>query len=512
MISDGFKIGDITLRTLEQQVLKNKEDIANHYNRDRVLADFGIRIIGQVETASELPVVETPPQFDYGDAYVVGTSEPYSIYVFTRADLNSGHPDPYFLDIGPIAAEGPVGPTGPVGPQGPRGFTPRWFAGNSDNIQDSHFPTTEEAAEGVENFFLSTATGNVIKLYKDETGTNRRSNVGNIRGPQGIKGEKGETGEQGPRGVQGPRGPQGPVANVVEILGIIYDIDQLPDPSTVASNSAYLYQHLDVTNIYIIINGSWVNAGNFGGGSAVTVNGLFVQDFDADTKVNVQRLVSGQNARVYASRGTGSGNNPNAYYNVTGFPRSDSLPVYSLNTTNQEQYAAFSKNHCLYTGDPQFDYHCVPKKYVDALHQSIPQHYIDFVIKNKTVTEPQDIVIDLRGTVLESYSYGAFKDPTTTEHLRIPMMYVEMRDNLPYINQGLLYMFGNDNKIQIETINTYHGGTGSYYLYEEYKTVTLDDAYMLYPGYFRLTYTPSNNPSINYDIHIQIPLIKPSTN
>ena len=40
MISNGFKIGDITLRTLEQQVLKNKEDIANHYNRDRVLADF----------------------------------------------------------------------------------------------------------------------------------------------------------------------------------------------------------------------------------------------------------------------------------------------------------------------------------------------------------------------------------------------------------------------------------------------------------------------------------------
>lgn len=34
------------LRNLEEQVLKNKEDIAAHYNIDRVLANFGIRIVG----------------------------------------------------------------------------------------------------------------------------------------------------------------------------------------------------------------------------------------------------------------------------------------------------------------------------------------------------------------------------------------------------------------------------------------------------------------------------------
>lgn len=512
MTSDGFKIGDITLRTLEQQVLKNKEDIANHYNRDRVLADFGIRVIGQVETASNLPAIETPPQFEYGDAYVVGTSEPYSIYVFTRADINSGHPDPYFLDIGPIAAEGPVGPIGPEGPQGPRGFSPKWFAGDAANIQDSNYPTREESEAGIENFYFDTKTGNVIKLYKTLIGANRKLTVANIKGPQGIKGEKGDPGPQGPRGPQGLTGPQGPVANVVEILGIVYNIDSLPDPTTVPSNSAYLYKHSDLTDIYIIIDDQWTNAGNFGGGSSVEANGLFVQNFNADTKVNTQPLVSGQNARVYASRGTGTNNNPNAYYNVTAFPRSDSLPVYSVNTSNQEIYAAFSKNHCLYTGDPQFDYHCVPKKYVDALHQSIPQHYIDFVIKNSTVTEPQDIIIDLRGTILENYNYGAFKDPQTTERLKIPMMYVEMRDNLPYINQGLLYMFGNDNQIEIDTIKTHYGGTGSSELYTAYKLVTLDDAYMLYPGYFHLTYTPSKNPGIDYDIHIQIPIIRSSTN
>ena len=511
MTSDGFKIGDITLRTLEQQVLKNKEDIANHYNRDRVLADFGIRVIGQVETASNLPAIETPPQFEYGDAYVVGTSEPYSIYVFTRADINSGHPDPYFLDIGPIAAEGPVGPIGPEGPQGPRGFSPKWFAGDAANIQDSNYPTREESEAGIENFYFDTKTGNVIKLYKTLIGANRKLTVANIKGPQGIKGEKGDIGPQGPRGPQGLTGPQGPVANVVEILGIVYNIDSLPDPTTVPSNSAYLYKHSDLTDIYIIIDDQWTNAGNFGGGSSVEANGLFVQNFNADTKVNTQPLVSGQNARVYASRGTGTNNNPNAYYNVTAFPRSDSLPVYSVNTSNQEIYAAFSKNHCLYTGEPKFDYHCVPKKYVDALHQSIPQHYIDFVIKRSGIIGQEIIDIDLRGTPLQDYVWGAFRNPTSNHRFNCPITFIEMNDSVPLITLGQIWMFGNDNKIVIDKIQNYGSVSSAYHLYETYKEITIDEVYTVDTGHYEIAYTPGDNTSMVYDIYVQIPLIKMST-
>ena len=74
--SDGLELPDGTvLRNLEAQVLKNKEDIAAHYNRDRVLADFGIRVLGQRDSAADLP---NPATFsgDYGDAYAIGETSP----------------------------------------------------------------------------------------------------------------------------------------------------------------------------------------------------------------------------------------------------------------------------------------------------------------------------------------------------------------------------------------------------------------------------------------------------
>ena len=94
------------LRNLEEQVLKNKEDIAAHYNIDRVLANFGIRVIGQVASAEELP---DPATFtgEYGDAYAVGAAEPYNFYIWTRADVNSGHPTDYWFDVGRLAIVGP---------------------------------------------------------------------------------------------------------------------------------------------------------------------------------------------------------------------------------------------------------------------------------------------------------------------------------------------------------------------------------------------------------------------
>ena len=57
----------VELRNLEEQVQKNKEDIAAHYNIDRVLADFGIRVVGQIDSPYSLPDPETY-EGDYGDA------------------------------------------------------------------------------------------------------------------------------------------------------------------------------------------------------------------------------------------------------------------------------------------------------------------------------------------------------------------------------------------------------------------------------------------------------------
>ena len=113
----GSEYNGIIYRTLEEQVLQNKADIAEHYNRDRVLADFGIKVLGSVPTESDLPETAS----EYGEAYIVGTEEPFDVFVWTREDPNIPGSTDRWLNIGPIAIEGPQGPEGPKGEKGPQG-------------------------------------------------------------------------------------------------------------------------------------------------------------------------------------------------------------------------------------------------------------------------------------------------------------------------------------------------------------------------------------------------------
>lgn len=458
MISDGFKIGDITLRTLEQQVLKNKEDIANHYNRDRVLADFGIRIIGQVETASQLPVIENPPQFDYGDAYVVGTSEPYSIYVFTRADLNSGHPDPYFLDIGPIAAEGPVGPAGPEGPMGPAGPASLWYSGSE--IQQSFYPTEE----GVYNYFFNIGNCDIVRLSYG----NIKNIVGNIRGLRGPDGPQGPQGQQGLQGIQGPQGPQGDPAPVIDIKGYKLNVDQLPDPDTQPLNAAYLLPNPDDATgnsrlIYIIVDGQWYNAGPFGGGSRVNNDyGAFMPVWNSNVKVSVKKLVSGTPVDpysmksgkniVYASRGLNNNNDPNAFYYVANFPDADCLPIYGINTSDAHQYAAFKEDRVLYTGVPLFDWQCANKKYVDENVANAIKAHIDFAITKTSANADRQITLDFRGTALEDFDFESAFSTTSTLNILFPMEYMKYRGSSlsPQMGKGSIALNNRSIRVNIE--------------------------------------------------------------
>ena len=43
------------LRSLEEQVLKNKQDIEYMLEEEGVLNQFGIKVVGQVDTAAALP-------------------------------------------------------------------------------------------------------------------------------------------------------------------------------------------------------------------------------------------------------------------------------------------------------------------------------------------------------------------------------------------------------------------------------------------------------------------------
>lgn len=105
------------LRNLQEQVEKNKNDILYILEEEGVLNQFGIRVMAVVNTVSDIPTVEQyksdNPEWSYGDCYMVGESEPYIMYILTRA--NGTILNDYWLNIGQFPLAGPKGDKGDPG-------------------------------------------------------------------------------------------------------------------------------------------------------------------------------------------------------------------------------------------------------------------------------------------------------------------------------------------------------------------------------------------------------------
>lgn len=67
---------------------------------------LGIRVIGAIEA---LPIPEG--NYEYGDAYMVGTEPPYDMYIYTRPD-GKVHTEGYWFPVGKFPMPGPKGPKG----------------------------------------------------------------------------------------------------------------------------------------------------------------------------------------------------------------------------------------------------------------------------------------------------------------------------------------------------------------------------------------------------------------
>lgn len=265
-------IGDKQYRNLEEQVLKNQEDIKYILEERGVLNQFGIKVVGQVETAGELPDPSTYAG-EYGDAFAVGTSEPYELYIWTRAF--SGQANPHWFDIGQFPAPSYVpGPEGKVGPEGQPGQRGSQWQSN----------VGQPAVSGSNMQFdqaLNVSNGDVYQFDGAQWNL-----IGNIRGPQGIQGIRGPEGPVGPTGQRGPTGPTGPQGEFIQIVGELSNTNELPDPSTVARSSAYLIPNSeDNANHIWLVSGTdtltWIDAGSFGGGAKVTASGTIVTELDA---------------------------------------------------------------------------------------------------------------------------------------------------------------------------------------------------------------------------------------
>lgn len=233
----GVKLpnGD-TLYNLENQVLKNKEDIYTLQHANQILANFGIKVVGHVDDINNLPSVEwykeNYPNWDYGDAYTVGTAAPYEFIILTRADAE--HAFDYWFNFGTIV--GAPGPQGPEGPQGPKGD---------------------------------------------------KGDKGDV-GPKGNTGLQGPQGAQGPQGPQGLQGPQGPTGFAVKIVGYVDNEASLPTASIDEQGNGYLIRSstADTSSLYIVLYDNGTQAWYWNNIGIVTSDGTYVTRSEWDTHNN----------------------------------------------------------------------------------------------------------------------------------------------------------------------------------------------------------------------------------
>ena len=302
---------NLELRNLEEQVEKNKQDIATLFDEQRILSDFGIKVIGRLDDASELP---SPHNGDFGDAYAIGTEPPYLFYIWTRADPNSGHDENYWFNLGEIAIEGPEGKQG--------------ISVVSATINNNY------------QLVLTLSSGATIT-----TAQSIRGQMGPI-GPQGIQGIQGPIGPQGPQGAIGPRGEQGPQgpAGSFNIKGTLTSASQLPPAANAQPGDAYIVQDAGISYLWVITGTNaadymWTQTGQLSAGTTIYVNGQAQTSYEMDNKLDKVTSTnkysraytvntSGNQAMVQiapddAAGGTIVSRDANGFINVTKIPTSD---------------------------------------------------------------------------------------------------------------------------------------------------------------------------------------------
>lgn len=221
----------------------------------------GFKVLGYYDTAEALDEAKLATARP-GDAYGVGTAEPYDIYILNgttgkfinngplqgakgdKGDTGAQGPKGDQGDVGPTGPAGPTGPQGEVGPQGPTGpagadgakgadgaagkdgvtFTPSmsddgdlsWTNdGGKANPQTVNLkgpkgdtgPQGPAGADGAKGATFTPAVSAAGDLSWTNDGGLANPATVNIKGPKGDQGERGEKGDTGATGPQGPAGP-----------------------------------------------------------------------------------------------------------------------------------------------------------------------------------------------------------------------------------------------------------------------------------------------------------------
>lgn len=358
----SIKINDITYRNLQEQVLENKREIAKHWEVDRVLADFGIKVLGRLDQAAPYLTDPSDPAYinageNYGDGYLIGPAnlnpklgEFYTVYIWTRANESIGEYSPYWLNIGPMSIQGPPGPEG----------------------------------KQIDAIYLVDDS----KLYITYNDGTSYTSPFSLRGPKGDKGEPGNTPDiqispisggnrliinmpgqstkiltimNGQNGAPGERGPEGKPGSF-DIKGVLAGEGSLPPAEESSPGDAYLILNSSTSryDLYLLLTPStstssysWLNTGSLGTGSIITVNGEIAYEWNADSKVNKITNDSLHQYKIYAqTQGTNGV--------TTG------LTASASNTDSQVVLRSYGGGIELPQNPPVFDWMAVNKAYVDS--------------------------------------------------------------------------------------------------------------------------------------------------
>ena len=227
--NDGQKY---LLLTPQCQIEKNRQDIEAIINDAVAFNYIGMKVVGQVNTADELPKkadYEVWP-FNYGDAFAVGTTDPYKYYLWTRAF--GAHLSDHWFNIGifpsPSTVPGPKGDTGETGP------APNLTIGTVTSTLSQPQVTIEGTSP---NYTLN------FKLQK---------------------GDKGDPGTNGRNGVDGKNGKDGTNAVIYTVKGAVDTVSQLPVATSVSTDTAYLVKDGSLLYGIMVQNGTniWYNYGS----------------------------------------------------------------------------------------------------------------------------------------------------------------------------------------------------------------------------------------------------------
>lgn len=257
-----LEINGYQLRNLQEQVEKNKNDILAIINEQGTLNQFGIKVVGQIDILNNLPTVEVYKEsnlnWEYGDAYAVGVTAPYSLYILTRA--GGTHPNDYWFNIGQFPLQGAQGKDGTAATVEVAG-TVTLVENSPARVENIGDKTNAEL-----NFYIPRGEkGNTptitIGTVESTTGnpevTNSGTNTGaifNFKLPKGEKGDKGDTGATG---------------ESFRIIATLDNTNQLPTPTESIRSNAYLIPDEENENHLWVITGDttllWTDAGQIQG-------------------------------------------------------------------------------------------------------------------------------------------------------------------------------------------------------------------------------------------------------